>query len=94
MQKQCTGPPWPDNEENSVIWVRPGQAVVETPGCGSSLAKQWRERWGTDPPWSGSEENPRIWSALVRQWGKFQDPDPSWPSNAENAIYVSSLVEL
>ncbi|EYC05885.1 hypothetical protein Y032_0079g1238 [Ancylostoma ceylanicum] len=56
---------------NASVRVRLGQAVVKTPICGSSLAKQWRERWGTGPPWSGSEEILRIRSALDRQWGKF-----------------------
>ncbi|EYB89097.1 hypothetical protein Y032_0236g3218 [Ancylostoma ceylanicum] len=35
------GTPWPRSKGNSRVPVRPGQEVVETPGYGSVLAKQW-----------------------------------------------------
>ncbi|EYC13769.1 hypothetical protein Y032_0042g517 [Ancylostoma ceylanicum] len=71
------GSPLPSNGGNAMDRVRLSgnaservrlvQAVVKMPGCESSLAKQWRERWGTRNPWSCSEENPRIRSASARQ---------------------------
>ncbi|EYB89187.1 hypothetical protein Y032_0235g3203 [Ancylostoma ceylanicum] len=36
--------------------VRLGQAVAKTPCYGSTLAKEWRNRQGTGPPWRSSGE--------------------------------------
>ncbi|EYC20098.1 hypothetical protein Y032_0023g868 [Ancylostoma ceylanicum] len=59
-----------------------GQSMVQTPGYGSALAKQWRNRQGTGQPWLGYSVNVRVrallgqavrktpgyGSALAKQW--------------------------